>query len=269
MEYITKNGIKIKVEGNKKQIENGEIRECSIGANFVKNTKFGGLISSFNKSFSNETINIGSGMDIINTKIGNIKEAYEILKLKIKNVDTTDVYAISDVIIETVNDYFNGYANIDHRMKYYKETDFEKHEENKISNLKGTGAAMCVERAAVAQNLLISLGINSFFKTSGIINNNNDEVHSYNIIEHNNKYYIFDTSLPNLINGKPNPLIAEIDKEAFDLLSYPLSDQGISITVSHYNPYTNKDITITYDSYRNKQIEVYPIKENFQKNQKK
>jgi len=191
------------------------------------------------------------------------------LKLKIENIDTTDIYAISDVIIETVNDYFNGYANIDQRMKYYKTRDFEKPGENKISNLKGTGAAMCVERAAVTQNLLTLLGINSFFKTSGIINNNEKEVHSYNIIEHNNKYYIFDTSIPNLINGKPSPLIAEIDKEAFDLLSYPLADQGISVTVSHYNPYTNKNITITYDAARDKQIEVSSIEQNNEKTHKK
>ena len=77
-----------------------------------------------------------------------------------------------------------------------------------------------------------------------------------NLIEYKGKYYIFDASMPNLINGQVNPLIAEINKESFDLLSSPISDLGISVTVSHYNPYRDIDVTITYDSYREKQIEV-------------
>lgn len=115
---------------------------------------------------------------------------------------------------------------------------------------------MCVERAALSQNLLTSIGINSFFKTSGIIKNDNKEVHSYNLIEYKGKYYIFDASMPNLINGQVNPLIAEINKESFDLLSSPISDLGISVTVSHYNPYRDYDVTVTYDSNREKHIEV-------------
>ena len=30
--------------------------------------------------------------DIVNTKIGNIKDAYELLRLKISNLDTNDIY---------------------------------------------------------------------------------------------------------------------------------------------------------------------------------
>ena len=85
------------------------------------------------------------------------------------------------------------------------------------------------------------------------------DVHSYNLIEYQGKYYIFDTAIPNLINGQVSPLIAEIDKESFELLSSPISDFGISVTVSHYNPYRNYDVTITYDSNREKCIEVDPL----------
>lgn len=260
MEYFEKSGIKIIVNGNKVQYGEDKIREKIIGANFVRGIILGGYLSSFNGSFSNELIGIESGLgDNINATIGDVIEAYELLKLKINNIDNNNIYEISRMVLETVDEYFNGFSNIGSRMDYYYSTDFEKSKDNKISNLKGTGAAMCVERSALAQNLLKSLGINSFFKTSGIIKNDNNEVHSYNLIEYNNRYYIFDVSMPNLINEKANPLIAEIDKETFDLLTYPLSDLGISVTVSHYNPYRDNDVTITYDSYRKKQIEVDPL----------
>ena len=100
------------------------------------------------------------------------------------------------------------------------------------------------------------MGINSFFKTSGIIKNGKSEAHSYNLIEFDDKYYIFDSTMPNLIDGKANPLITEIDKDTFNLLSAPISDIGISVTVSHYNPYRDMDITVTYDSGRKRQIEI-------------
>ena len=81
------------------------------------------------------------------------------------------------------------------------------------------------------------------------------------MIEFNEKFYIFDSSMPNLINGQINPLIAEIDKETFALLSAPICDIGISITVSHYNPYRDVDVIITYDSGREKSIEVNSLGE--------
>lgn len=48
-------------------------------------------------------------------------------------------------------------------------------------------------------------------------------------------------------------------KEDYELLSSPISNFGISVNVSHYNPYRNYDVTITYDSNREKHIEVDPL----------
>ena len=266
MEYIRNNGTRVIVDGDNVQYGEGKMRKNIIGANFTNGIIHGGYLSSFNGSFDKELIGIETGLgDIVNAKIGDIKDAYELLKSKISNIDSTDIFELSFVVLETVNEFFNGFDNIDARMDYYYPEDFDESKNNRISNLKGTGAAMCVERSALAQNLLKSLGINSFFKTSGIIKNSNKEVHSYNIIEFNNKYYIFDTSMPNLINGKINPLIAEIDKGTFTLLSCPISDMGISTTISHYNPYRDIDVTITYDSGRKRQIEVNSLGENNKK----
>ena len=239
------------------------MRKRKIGANFTNGIKLGGYLSSFNGSFTDELIGIETGIsDIVDAKIGDIRDAYKLLESKINSIDNTNIFELSGVVLETVDEYFNGLSNIADRMSYYYPGD----DNNKISNLKGKGAAMCVERAALSQNLLKSLGINSFFKTSGIIKNNNEESHSYNLIEFKNKYYIFDSSMPSLINDKINPLIAEIDKETFELLSAPIADIGISVTVSHYNPYRNMDVMITYDSGRERHIEVNSLGENRSKN---
>lgn len=266
MEYINKSGTRVIVEGDKIQYEGFEMRKKIIGANFINGTIYGGYLSSFNGSFNEELIGIESGFaDIVNTKIGDIKDAYQLLKVKINKIDSTNIYELSRVVLETVDEFFGGIANSEKRNDFYYPSDFAESKNNKISNLKGKGAAMCVERSALSQNLLKSLGINSFFKTSGIIKNDKKEVHSYNLIEYKDKYYIFDTSMPNLINGQANPLISEIDKETFTLLSTPLPDIGISVTVSHYNPYKNIDVNITYDSGREKHLELKSLSQEKEK----
>ncbi len=266
MEYIRNDGTKAIVDGNKVQYGNGAIRKQVIGANFTNGVIHGGYLSSFGGSFDDELIGLETGLgDIVNTKIGDVKDAYELLKLKISNMKSDDIFELSHAVLETIDEFFGGHDNISERMNYYYSLDYDESKNNKISNLKGTGAAMCVERAALAQNLLKSLGINSFFKTSGIIKNNNKEVHSYNLIEFNGKYYIFDSSMPNLINNQINPLIAEIDRETFTLLSAPISDIGISTTVKHYNPYWDNDVEITYDSGRKKHTVVNSLGEEHRK----
>ena len=256
MEYIV-NGEKIIVEGDTVIREDDKPRKRKIGPNYTHGVYHGGFLSSFNQSFTDEVIGIESGLgDIVSAKIGDVKEAYVLLKEKIKEKNSEDFFDICEAILETVDEYFGGIEHIDERLGYYYSDDYDESEDNKISDLKGKGAAMCVERAALAQNLLNSLGIKSFYKCSGIIKNDNAEVHSYNLVEYEGKYYIFDTSIPNIINGRISPLIAEIDKEAYELITCPLGEKGISISTKHFNPYRNIDVSITYDSKRQKSIEV-------------
>ena len=266
MEYTRSNGTKVIVEGDMVEYEGMKPRKQAIGVNYAHGVSFGGYLSSFKDSFNEELIGIESGMgDIVKAQIGNIREAYELLKSKLEGKENINVFEISAIVLETVNEYFGGFKNLEHRMDYYYPEDFEESKDNRISNLKGKGSAMCVERAALAQNLLKSLGINSVFKASGIVKDNHKEAHCYNLIEYEGKYYIFDTSLPNLIDGVISPLIAEIDKETFDTLSNPLSDIGISVSTAHYNPYRSVDMSITYDSGRKKQIEVEPLRDQLKK----
>ncbi|MBR1718301.1 MAG: hypothetical protein IJ715_03420 [Bacilli bacterium] len=264
MEYLKNDGTKIIVDGNKVKFGSLPMEEKTIGANFVHGARYGGSLSSFNGSFSNELIGIENGFAIIETRIGDIEDAYQLLKSKISKFDDIDFLELSGVIIETVDEYFGGISNIDKRGSYYKDYDDVDYynNDNKISNLKGSGAGMCVERAALAQNLLTSLGIESYYKSSSIIKNGNKEVHSYNLVKNNSDYYVFDTSIPNMINGKANPLIAKISSDVYDKISNPLADVGISVAVSHYNPYRNEDVEIVYDAGRKELVEVNPLTEN-------
>ena len=256
MEYIDELGKKVIIEGDQADFGFG-IRRRIIGANYVFGVQFGGYLSSFDRSFTDERIGIESGLgDIVLSKIGDVGDAYELLREKISNVDSSNIFEIAQAVLETVDEYFGGLENHKDRLNYYYTEDYEESKDNKISNLKGKGAAMCVERAALSQNLLQLLGIRSFFKTSGIVKNGSNEAHSYNLIEYEGKYYIFDSTMPNMINNAPNPLIAEIDKESFDLITSPLAKTGISISTSHYNPYFSKNYEVTYDAAREKKIEV-------------
>lgn len=59
-----------------------------------------------------------------------------------------------------------------------------------IENLRGKGLAACSERAAVANNLMEMLGLNSIYVTGEV----NGEQHAFNIVIKDNKYFIVDTT---------------------------------------------------------------------------
>ena len=109
---------------------------------------------------------------------------------------------------------------------------------------------MCIERAMLSQNLLKEIGIDTTFKISGIKKNGEDEAHAFNLITHDNKYYIFDATIPTLRNNVISPLICEIPEDIYKKIISPSSSIGASIHVTHYNPLQDKDYDIIYDAGR-------------------
>lgn len=237
-----------------------------IGANFINGMYVGGVKSSFGDKFNDEEVLIGSGLDYIPCVIGDIDELYGVLKDKIEERKPETFSDLSECIFGVVHEYFGDYSNIAERMENYPDLDYisDGVEIGKVSNLKGKNSAMCVERAMVSQNLLNFLGIKSFYKSSGILNNGKSEVHSYNLVEYDGKYYVFDATIPTLVDGVINPLIAEIPFEVYEMISNPKSSIGYSIEVSHYNPLRNEDKHIVYDSGR-KQVFTYQEIEDVKK----
>ena len=225
-----------------------------IGGNHTsKGIKYGGIYSSFNGTFTNEEVLVETGIsDIIPCMIGNIEECYDELKSIISNNNITDFKSVCEIVFYVVYNYFGDYSNISERMNYYKDLDFIESDEDigKVSDLKGKNAAMCVERAMLSQNLLKSLGIDSTYKCSGIKNNGNDEMHAYNLIKYNEKYYIFDSTIPTLVDGKISPIITEVPENIYNKIISPLSDTGASVEVEHYNPLASENKKIVYDAGR-------------------
>ena len=227
-----------------------------IGLNRIGNFRIGNTTSSFNEKFTNEhDVYISNGIDdIIRCKIGNIDELYDVLNSRITGNESFEEKV--RVVFNIVNNYFGTYENVDQRMDNYKSDDFIESEDEvgKVSDLKGKNAGMCVERAMVSQNLLKHLGINSFYKTSAIENNGKNEVHSYNLIENEDKYYIYDSTMPKSKNGEVTPLITEIPKEVFEEISKGEEEVGYPVEVEFYNPLRKMQKHIIYDSWKKERI---------------
>ncbi len=229
-----------------------------IGANHIHGTWLGGIESSFDGVFQDEQVLIGSGLDYTPCIIGDISDIYVMFG---KNVAERQPHTFEDYAIcmmKTIQEYFGDYSNIDERMNNYPDTDYIEDgiPIGKVSNLKGMNAAMCVERAMVAQNLLRLLGIKSFYKCSGILKNDKKEVHSYNLVEFDGKYYVFDATMPTLKDEEISPLVAEIPQEVFEELIKSRTREGMSIEVSHYNPLRSEDINVVYDAGRKRNYDA-------------
>lgn len=244
-----------------------------IGINKVGSFNIGARVdSSYDGVFDNNVqviLNDGIFGDIQRATIGNIDELYAILQEEIKTSDGT-FYSIMNIVYKIVTNYFGTFENISKRSGNYK-TDDERENDDEIGNvssLKGQNAGMCVERAMVSQNLLKFLGIESYYKASTIINNGKTEGHAYNVIKYDNKCYIFDATMPRLMDNEITPIITEIPEEVFNAIikpvEEPLQDTSLPVQVDYYNPIRGQQKRIIYDS--TSKNDVYVIEE---KNTKK
>ena len=226
-----------------------------IGVNHLADgTVIEGVASSYNRDFdSKDLVNIESeSPDIRHGVIGNIKEAYAYLREEISSKEPHDLFEYTECIERVVCRYFGNYYYAKKRLSYFPTDEEVKNgkKRGKVSDLMQKNVALCTERAMLSQNLLFSLGFNSIFKASGAIMNNKMKPHAYNLISHDGKYYIFDATIPTLFNNKISPIICEIQKEVYDEMAKPNSNNGYSVCVSHIDPLTNIYWDITYDAGR-------------------
>ena len=238
-----------------------KVNKKYIGCNY-NIAVFGGIISSYNGKFTNEEVLIGAGLEYVPCILGDVSDAEKVLDKMILERKPTSLEEMMEIVFTVVNDYFGGIQNVQNRMNNYKDLDEIKSEDDivRVTSLKGKGEAACVERAMLTQNLLKRLNIDSYYKCAAILINNNHDIHSFNVIQYENKYYIVDTSLPTLVNDNISPLICEIPDYVYLSLirpeAKPKDIETYSVEVSHYNPLRSKDITVKYDRLRNNNYEV-------------
>ncbi len=137
-------------------------------------------------------------------------------------------------------DYFGMHGNDnDRNMLYESKADIDQDDNSfSVKEFKRNNTAMCVERAALAQNLLAFLGYNPMMVYGYISNENGDKNvgHAYNIIIRNGKAIIADFS---------NPIFK--DKRFYKTALYPINGETLeqfkkgkgAFTINHKSYKTN------------------------------
>jgi len=214
----------------------------------------GGSISSYSEKLEDDDlVNIENGLfDVRMAVIGDIREAYEILKQVIEERKPSTFFEKCECVMETVTRYFGDYSNVKKRLSFFPDEDMvydKKVKYGTIADIAHKNAAICVERSMLSQNLLKTIGIDTTIKIAGFINNaGKPDCHAFNVINDNGRYYIFDSTQPTLRKGIVSPIVAEIPKEVYEAIIEQRSDDGISVRVSHFNPLMNKDYDVIYDA---------------------
>ena len=85
-------------------------------------------------------------------------------------------------------------------INYQEYREIINKDEYSIDDLKGKNAAVCADRAALAQNLFSILGVESYYLVGQV----NGEDHAYNVINYKGNYLLYDSSkdIPRYENGK-------------------------------------------------------------------
>ena len=144
-----------------------------------------------------------------------------------------------------VNSYFGFPGKIDRETIFndiaWKTTTtdeeyFEALENNKLGDLKGTGAAQCTERSALVQQILSIFGIESYYCMGCVDLENKQEVHCFNIVKRNNDYALLDYSIP----------IASYKNDGSVKAYYPFV--GI-LTNEEFSDFVNNGIVKSFDNY--------------------
>ena len=121
-----------------------------------------------------------------------------------------------------IRDYFELEGNHKNRDVLFAQNK----DEYDIEDLKGKNAAVCNERAAVAQNLFSILGIESYYMVGQV----NETPHAYNIVNHKGEYFLYDAStvIPRYENGKQVDWLAYVKPVSMEQLKTLLNGGKIS-----------------------------------------
>lgn len=180
------------------------------------------LVEEFNQK-KEETGFFGKDDGIyINRLIGNIFKIddNEIYYLFFKNLDEyfkdyqntgRNISAILKSVNKTINDYFGSVINDNGRERHLLTSAYYDDDDNyvipSIKNLKNKNAAACIECASVAHNLLLLVGLKSYYINSRDTKlKNYTEPHSFVVAENKGKFLFLDYTLGNFQPIKENPI---------------------------------------------------------------
>lgn len=124
--------------------------------------------------------------------IKNNEYIYEFISiLKRNNINNID-QALNN-IYNFISYYFGKDGDDEKRQNIFNQHTFNDSYPD-ISVLRNQNAAMCSERAAMAQNLFSFFGIESYYLTGYLKVNEQQEPHAFNLIKYKGKFMIYDSS---------------------------------------------------------------------------
>lgn len=152
-----------------------------------------------------------------------------------------------------VNSYFGFPGKMDRETVFNEiawkttttdEEYFEALENNKLGDLKGTGAAQCTERSALVQQILSIFGYESYYCMGCVDFDGRQEGHCFNIVKRKNDYALLDYSVP----------ITSYNEDGSVRAYYPFVGK---LTNEEFQDFLNNGVIKTFDEYymRGKQIE--------------
>ena len=146
------------------------------------------------------------------------EHAYTDIIDKIQNDKKQKHLTINDVckIVQNyVLDYFGvGTINPNAYIQNYKLAN-EGNKYVTLSSLKNTRISQCIERSTFAHDIFKLLNINCALVSSNINFDGQEELHSFNVLNIKDEYYIFDLICSKVTNDKqlPSPIMCKLPKE--------------------------------------------------------
>ena len=124
----------------------------------------------------------------------------------IEYIKQNNLFPSPKEIFKFLNNYFGERPSVDTR----NEGEFTE-----ISDFKQSDRAMCTERAALANNILSFLGMETWFCDGSVYNSNNtNENHAFLIVRsETGKYSIYDPSYSIYYDNEDHPFIREISED--------------------------------------------------------
>lgn len=169
-----------------------------------------------------------------------------------------------------INNYF-GYPSKIRREQIFNDiawnktkTDeeyFKALEQNKLGDLKGTGAAECTEKSALAQQILSLFDIETYYCIGCIDIGDRQESHCFNIVKRKNDYALLDYSMPITSYKKDGsikayyPFVGQMTNEEFNIF---ITSGSLKIFDNY--KYINDNQKINIDGKRIYVIGKYQIK---------
>ena len=123
---------------------------------------------------------------------------YNFIKKYRKDINETDILKM----LQDLQNYFiDSFGLVGNQEKRDKVTHEYTNKLLSVSSLTKSGAAMCLERSAILQNILTILGLNCYLIYGKLIrikgNEETEELHSYNLIHiKDDDYLIYDITNP-------------------------------------------------------------------------